>query len=1045
MGKKLQEKEVFIPLSGGADTEADPRLPRPSSMVTENADFSVPGVVRKREPLAVLYGNEVSDVATNVPVTNIAPSASGESVFLFGSNTYETGESGEIVQSSYGINRSESVRISTASQLEVSAVNVEFADMVFHSATEEQQQVILVNSTAYVVGKSSGVLQGTSISSLSLYDRSNAAYSMTSTGSTYQHRSWDGSSWSANTSIVATKGVGGYFFSFSNSATHVITIGINSTTNIVATLVNVDSGTELDVVQINAGAGEHFTDIFAADTGIGSTSGDILFASMMRRNSNADTQITAGYFSWSGDTLSLGHSDTADVAGWSPRSVSIQEAYGGTINPVVMCFTDDNSIAYTDVFSYTKDGSLAQDFPNLYGVVPVSGATNSSNNVCFLAKREGGRHWHDTNTAYDLNSPQNDLICVSKESGQPVSIVSRFKRLRHRNDADLNVLAPIRSYYNNDEGEYQKYSSIAIPSRVINQVVKGSFVNRIDINFDRQDVEAVQYGDYTMLPGGSPKVYDGTTCISMGSPDYPEGLVVTNSNTANGDFTNSGGAGTYYYSATYSFQDALGNETESSPSPSVGITFTNVNTNVNVSLAPSPVFFHEVAVNTYGLNSKIPRINLYRTSESSNDFFLIDSNSDSSRDTELAFTDSGKFGFSTTSGLDKLYTAKALYTLNGSLANDPARQHHSSCVHLGRYCYADDARGDTDVYYSKAGSVGISPEFSDILKIECSSSGGDIRSLVSAWDKLFVFKERSIFVTYGQPLNNAGAGQGFADPRLLSGEYGVIKQRAASHGAGHIFFINNLDGLIYTIGANEGVSPIGGPVRHYCETYDYDNVWFNPRNNMVKFSSKTDGAPVLAYDYKYKRWTTLTGRYAGGVLSAFAAPVGAAYGFGTDVVDVILDSSNKLYVQDPLGTFGTTEDYDLSVDTSWISLNDIAGYGKFYEWTLLGGRPSGNCNVVCKTAYAYEPYWVDSTEVNITANTFASPLSGHFGAMTNANAVDKSFKWEFDGSRHKTDSVRIQVATNSGTERDNIELVGIRCKIGVKPGAYRTGEARHQD
>jgi cobalamin biosynthesis protein CbiG len=62
--------------------------------------------------------------------------------------------------------------------------------------------------------------------------------------------------------------------------------------------------------------------------------------------------------------------------------------------------------------------------------------------------------------------------------------------------------------------------------------------------------------------------------------------------------------------------------------------------------------------------------------------------------------------------------------------------------------------------------------------------------------------------------------------------------------------------------------------------------------------------------------------------------------------------------------------------------------------------------------------------------------------MSNASVVDASLKYDFDGSRHKTDAVKIQISTNNPGRSHKVELVGIRCKVGVKPGAYRLGNNR---
>lgn len=297
-------------------------------------------------------------------------------------------------------------------------------------------------------------------------------------------------------------------------------------------------------------------------------------------------------------------------------------------------------------------------------------------------------------------------------------------------------------------------------------------------------------------------------------------------------------------------------------------------------------------------------------------------------------------------------------------------------------------------------------------------------------------------MTYGEPLNDSGAGNGFAPPRLISDSAGVAYATSAASGPMGIVFINSIDGLVYLLDGSDNISPIGDPVRHYCKTYAYDNVYFSPQDNSVRITSITAGAPVLSFDYKHNKWSTFTGRYAGGVRSAFSANVGwiSAFGQGGHL-DVVTTANGVVHMQSTNPAVGFNENYNVNISTSWISLGDIGGYGKFYKWTLIGGKKKASLGLNLKTAYDMEPYWTDNQVYDANALTNFS-ISDQYGTMNSSTVVDQALKIIVDGSRHKTDAVRLCVSTTNGLGRDDVEIVGARLEIGVREGSTKLGSGR---
>lgn len=1094
MPKKLQEKEFFLPLSSGTNTEGDPRIPGSPTVITEDADFSVPGVVTERNRMIRWHSTNVADngAQTTVEKPTMIGDHDGSVVVVGPDGIFESNriQAGGILSSLYEQTSMNATIYSAAVDSEVvlqsndngtafdtgycriwETVTVNFAISVMdrraylHShASGTVQDSVRASVMSQTVGTStieSGaktvyVVDTDGTNDHVIYRYSNNSFAQTGDANIANNWSLDPLSFTSNTALVM--------------------VGISSS-NVHITTVE-DDGTEHAGVPdiIDRGTSNYFT-----HWGVNGSANDaaqgivwLPISAEKRINSNADVTIVntlrSAVVSAASTAVSTSYTLETTVSGARPGPCGGAYKYQGSA-PHEAWFASTvyptNSVPRLYVQGYNGTATNAIMY-NLQ-LVGCPFYDEDTNAFYFISSHNGGKWWNSTATAFDNNSPQNSFIMfrITPDEDYIARPVCRFNEHSSRYDLmGTGTTYPYRrclhvyrdqDYYGTN-GQQLIFHWPKIPPDDTD--AKGVETFRISTGIQKQSY--VKDGDDMIFPGGIPYKYSSGTIFPMGSMEYPDGISVVNTNTVNGDFTNSGGAGTFNYCATYSFFDSDGNETESAPSPFVAVTFTNVNTNVNVSVVSPTLHNYGGTLFTNSLAINRPTINIYRSSADGNDLFRIasvEADTDAVDGLEVQVRDDGKTGFSTTNGLSKIYTARALYTLNGELENGPCFQHTVACIHKARYFYAPTSGG---ILYSKSDKPNLSREFNEVLSVP--NAPRNIKSLASADDKLIIFTNTSVTYCYGEPLNDTGAGQGLSDPTPISQEHGVSNPRCTATVGRSVFFINEIDGLLYRLDGVNTPEYIGGAVRHYCEQYTYDLCWVNDRDSTVKFCSSTDGAPGLSFNYKYGVWGLLKGRYEDGVRFGSASSVLGRAGTNT-VGDYIYTAStgaefvsggnglvfdadtypfSQVYLEDVTGSLNSTESIDIGVETSWIPLNDIAGYGKFYKWTLVGGKRDANCNVIARTAYAYEPYWSDNVEIN-TSTIAVSPLSDHFGAMTDNSVVDSSFKYEFDGSRHKTDAVKIRIETNNSTQSDKIELVGIRCRIGVKPGAYRLGSGRSTD
>lgn len=1037
MKSKLQKKDIFVPLSGGADTGTDPRTPRSPTLTVEDGHFNAEGRTVRRDALATFVGNLATDTpAQNSSTIYLAEDVDGGIVTFGGPKMYERSSAGSLIggpTSSQGsgivvdvdrdtYHASNSGAYYCAKSVQATSDGDE--DVIVHCGSEPI-------STVYFHGVDSGKLLALDDTDLSgpctgiiNHSSENGAWAFYSAedevGATFANADAltisDSTNLVDDCSIFQHGDIGGedraisYRLDGSNVVVnHLVLSGldVNATSNVGTTISA--SGGRVDSIYLRN-----------ANNVTNDETNHVACA--------AYSNSTHLYLSVTMDGLSDGSVDhiadgETSLSSYTNISItSVRMLFGAASSGIcLVCFSCDDSRDRTVLFGYTVSGSTVSFVaPKTvgYNMSPVSRVLNNTGDMYMV---------FEVDTADDRSATETS---VDEASGQHTLML--FKYYSDEEYAQFYPIAEIDRSTNDQSHDHQVEWSDSNTIMLTTSDGLSAESSRYVIDFSEQQIKSTKIGDVTVIPGALPKMYGGDEVYPSGALSYPESVTVSvDEDNVTGNFTNAGGAGAYYYAATYVIKSSRGLSIESAPSPAVGATVVNTDGNAVATVTvPFPS-----ALSIMLSDASYATCELYRTSADGNDFFRVASSQLENGSGYVTFTDDGTDGFTANTGLDILLTAKALYTQNGSLENILAYPHRAGTEHSGRYIYAPRYKERTQLLYSKSVISGIFPEFNEVLEVSVPSQGGRTRALVSSDEKLYIFKERSILITYGDPLNDTGAGQGFAPPRVVTDSGGCLYPAGAASGDIGVVFINSIDGLVYVI-SGDRPQLIGDPVRYYCEQYGYNNVWFAPQDNCVRVSSPDAGAPTLSFNYQYNKWSTFTGRYTA-VKSGFSSPQGPSNVF----VDIVQDGNSNVYVQDPTGTNATVESYDVNISTSWISLGDILGYGKFYKWTLLGGKKNATLDLTFRTAYDYEPYWTDTQDYNADALTEFS-AADQYGTMTNSDFVDQALKVEVDGSRHKTDAVRLCVSTNNGTARDDIEIVGAKLEIGVRPGNTLLGSGR---
>lgn len=1024
MKSKLQKKEIFIPLSVGAETGTDPRVPKSPVVECENAVFPVGGSVSKRDPMAVLCTGK-----TQIRKLGSA----GGVLYGLGSGIYSIGANGATVtiDGRWEAARSDVVTLAHSPSSAESAGVGGLIPVTVNVVTSSGNGIAAIYSPFVV--HPDGTLLYTSSPSQTIFK--SAVESSSGNGAWlynfYEEPQID--FYSANNQTINS--VGGMDVEplglVSIGGDLAIGVEVNTDGNVYVVVVDC---TDASVVSSNVVATHHLAggSLFGSSAAhVATSNGSALVAVVVADGVDSGTAVNliVGHCTYdvngvvdvvSSCTVAVGSTNS----NYTPLSISLSTDSGlieelDTVS--VLCAFRGFGVWHEDNRPRTVSVDL-QIAPPPLGLteVPFTGTYTLGNGVvcydmapcgpAFSSKRYPMLHmphawWtNSVDSAVASATAQCSMIAISVGGSAtwpspPSSPVARI------------LTSPTASYPSRvSGGPLHSGLATAVPG-------VASRIARIDLNTNTNDISAVDALDGACIGSGWPMYIYGNSSVCLGSPEYPEQINIVQTNSALGNWTNSGGVGDYFYAITYGIT-CNGRSSESASSYSTQSTITNNSSYVTLKL-PRPSLCE--------LSSKSPETRIYRTSESGNDYFLVGVASYGER----TFRDYGKIGFTVNAGLDKILSASALYTQSGELENVYPPQHSVSAIHAGRYFYLSR---EGLVAYSKSIGDRFSPGFNEVLEAALSPDGGSVVGMVSFSDKLFIAREGLWNVLSGDPLNDAGSGYSMSPPRIVargSGASGAMVQCPIG-----IAYVCSADGLIYLIAGNESVSPIGAPVSAQCRANSYSVAWHAPQDRSIRFSSSDSGAPTLSFDYSVGQWSTYTGVYAGGVRDAIS------HDFGNGMVDVVLLSGGNVYVQDKSSNSNSTESYTLSIESSWISLNDIAGYGRLYGWTLLGGKPnSGALSLEIKTAYDYEPHWTDNQTYNASSlNNFS--IDNQF-SMNSANTIiDNALKISVDGSRHKTDAIRISVKDTNGLSRNNIEIIGARLEIGVKPGMTRLGSAR---
>lgn len=248
------------------------------------------------------------------------------------------------------------------------------------------------------------------------------------------------------------------------------------------------------------------------------------------------------------------------------------------------------------------------------------------------------------------------------------------------------------------------------------------------------------------------------------------------------------------------------------------------------------------------------------------------------------------------------------YTVGGVLeavAPEGARIPH---VARERLWLGDFFRGDR-IQYSKlvvpstAGETAIAPELYEALG-RISGDGQAITGITDMDSTTVVFTERKIYLVAGYGPDPRGVGDDTSRLTEVPSDAGCIEPRSVVSGPDGVYF--QTDRGIYLLGRNHEVSPIGEPVRTLMDTYSVvTSAVVVTKERQIRFtvtnSTGSDGR-ILVYDYRigaWFEWHILT------TADATLVPSGGAFIDSTYYISNAID--DKVYYEDETTWYDNTD------------------------------------------------------------------------------------------------------------------------------------------
>lgn len=521
------------------------------------------------------------------------------------------------------------------------------------------------------------------------------------------------------------------------------------------------------------------------------------------------------------------------------------------------------------------------------------------------------------------------------------------------------------------------------------------------------------HGGVHYFAGAALQAYDSVSVVEAGFHLYPE---LTQADIASSGSDGFLGTGQYQYVVVYEWTYNGGLIERSTAS-------------VPVTISPAATEHVTLTIPTLRLTSKrSPRaevsIAVYRTAEDGTVFHRVSDIlaplvNDPTNDT-VTFTD--------TASDNDIAANELLYTTGDILDNAPPPACSLVSTYGGRVILAGLEDSSSIAYSKRRGDVSaqaITPaEFAFEFTIPLDAAGGPITALGALDDKLVIFKAGAVFAIAGEGPNDAGGGDLFSSPQLVTADAGCIEPNSVVTSPAGLFF-RSAKG-IYLLDRELSVTYIGAPVERYND-HAITGAVLLAAQNLVVFTT-ADG-PALVFDYNVGQWCTWTRHQS----------VDAdAYGDGL----VTLKANGAVRQQTPGVFTDGGAPIKLSWTSGWISLAGLNGSERLYRLYLLGSFRSPHTLKV-EFGFDYNESFTESATIDATEASSVWGGDAFWGESSPWGGEWIPYEFRVDPKTRRCTAFRVRVSDSvEAPFGGGYSISAMSADVGVHKGGARLRAAR---
>jgi len=198
--------------------------------------------------------------------------------------------------------------------------------------------------------------------------------------------------------------------------------------------------------------------------------------------------------------------------------------------------------------------------------------------------------------------------------------------------------------------------------------------------------------------------------------------------------------------------------------------------------------------------------------------------------------------------------------------------------------------------------------------------------------------------------------------------------------------------------------------------------------NQVRFTTTGD---CLVYNYQLGLWGTFDNHQA---ISAETV--------GNDYYYVRNDSI--LFKEDRESFSDNGSSINMSIETGWMSFNQLQGFQRIYKMLILAGYKSPH-QLRIQVAYDFNEAWVEEKIITPNADFLSNSRYGDdspYGSGTPYGGDGNVYQARFDFSRQKCQSIKLRISDLQSESGEGLSLSVFTIEMGGKKGLFKPGQNR---